>query len=225
MKILLIEDDTEISAYVEMELRHEGYAVTAAGDGTSGLRAALDTDFDVILLDMMLPGLNGLEVLRRLRAQKQTPVIVLTARDTVMDKVTGLDAGANDYITKPFHMEELLARIRALTRTARGESSSVLKNGDIEMDRKKRLVTRGGSSVSLTKTQFDLLEYFLLNLDIVLSREQLLSAVWGYSYAGDSNVVDVYVRYVRKRLGEAADSKLIESVRGIGYVMRSQAAE
>lgn len=225
MKILLIEDDTEISAYVEMELRHEGYAVIAAGDGTSGLRAALDTDFDVILLDMMLPGLNGLEVLRRLRAQKQTPVIVLTARDTVMDKVTGLDAGANDYITKPFHMEELLARIRALTRTARGESSSVLKNGDIEMDRKKRLVTRGGSSVALTKTQFDLLEYFLLNLDIVLSREQLLSAVWGYSYAGDSNVVDVYVRYVRKRLGEAADGKLIESVRGIGYVMRSQAAE
>ena len=177
MRILLIEDDTEISAYVEMELRHEGYAVSAAYDGVSGLQAALDADFDVILLDMMLPGLNGLEVLRRLRAQNQTPVIVVTARDSVMDKVTGLDAGANDYITKPFHVEELLARIRALTRSARGESANLLKNGDIEMDRKKRLVTRGGSSITLTKTQFDLLEYFLLNLDIVLSREQLLSAV------------------------------------------------
>lgn len=184
MRILLIEDDAEISAYVEMELRHEGYAVSAAYDGVSGLQAALDADFDVILLDMMLPGLNGLEVLRRLRAQKQTPVIVVTARDTVMDKVTGLDAGANDYITKPFHVEELL------TRSARGESASLLKNGDIELDRKKRLVTRGGSNITLTKTQFDLLEYFLLNLDIVLLREQLLSAVWGYSYAGDSNVVD-----------------------------------
>lgn len=200
-------------------------AVSAAYDGVSGLQAALDADFDVILLDMMLPGLNGLEVLRRLRAQKQTPVIVVTARDTVMDKVTGLDAGANDYITKPFHVEELLARIRALTRSARGESASLLKNGNIELDRKKRLVTRGGSNITLTKTQFDLLEYFLLNLDIVLSREQLLSAVWGYSYAGDSNVVDVYVRYVRNRLGEAGDGKLIESVRGIGYVMRSQAVE
>lgn len=225
MRILLIEDDTEISAYVEMELRHEGYAVSAAYDGVSGLQAALDADFDVILLDMMLPGLNGLEVLRRLRAQKQTPVIVVTARDTVMDKVTGLDAGANDYITKPFHVEELLARIRALTRSARGESASLLKNGNIELDRKKRLVTRGGSNITLTKTQFDLLEYFLLNLDIVLSREQLLSAVWGYSYAEDSNVVDVYVRYVRNRLGEAGDGKLIESVRGIGYVMHSQAVE
>lgn len=174
----------------------------------------------------MLPGLNGLEVLRRLRLCKQTPVILLTARDTVMDKVAGLDTGANDYVTKPFHIEELFARIRVLARAgAKGDNGSVLKNADIVMDRQKRLVFRGGRHVTLTKTQFDLLEYFLMNLDIVLSREQLLGAVWRYDYAGDSNVVDVYVRYVRNRLGEPADGKLNESVRGIGYVMRSQPVE
>ena len=162
----------------------------------------------------------------RLRLCKQTPVILLTARDTVMDKVAGLDTGANDYVTKSFHIEELFARIRVLARAgAKGDNGSVLKNADIVMDRQKRLVFRGGRHVTLTKTQFDLLEYFLMNLDIVLSREQLLGAVWRYDYAGDSNVVDVYVRYVRNRLGEPADGKLIESVRGIGYVMRSQPVE
>lgn len=226
MKILLIEDDVDIADFVKMELEHEGYAVQTAFDGRTGLDIALAADFGLILLDIMLPGLNGLEVLRRLRLCKQTPVILLTARDTVMDKVAGLDTGANDYVTKPFHIEELFARIRVLARAgAKGNNGSVLKNADIVMDRQKRLVFRGGRHVTLTKTQFDLLEYFLMNLDIVLSREQLLGAVWRYDYAGDSNVVDVYVRYVRNRLGEPADGKLIESVRGIGYVMRSQPVE
>ena len=226
MKILLIEDDVDIADFVKMELEHEGYAVQTAFDGRTGLDIALAADFGLILLDIMLPGLNGLEVLRRLRLCKQTPVILLTARDTVMDKVAGLDTGANDYVTKPFHIEELFARIRGLARAgAKGDNGSVLKNADIVMDRQKRLVFRGGRHVTLTKTQFDLLEYFLMNLDIVLSREQLLGAVWRYDYAGDSNVVDVYVRYVRNRLGEPADGKLIESVRGIGYVMRSQPVE
>ncbi|MED9958122.1 MAG: response regulator transcription factor [Christensenellales bacterium] len=226
MKILLIEDDVDIADFVKMELEHEGYAVQTAFDGRTGLDIALAADFGLILLDIMLPGLNGLEVLRRLRLCKQTPVILLTARDTVMDKVAGLDTGANDYVTKPFHIEELFARIRVLARAdAKGDNGSVLKNADIVMDRQKRLVFRGGRHVTLTKTQFDLLEYFLMNLDIVLSREQLLGAVWRYDYAGDSNVVDVYVRYVRNRLGEPADGKLIESVRGIGYVMRSQPVE
>lgn len=226
MKILLIEDDVDIADFVKMELEHEGYAVQTAFDGRTGLDIALAADFGLILLDIMLPGLNGLEVLRRLRLCKQTPVILLTARDTVMDKVAGLDTGANDYVTKPFHIEELFARIRVLARAgAKGDNGSVLKNADIVMDRQKRLVFRGGRHVTLTKTQFDLLEYFLMNLDIVLSREQLLGAVWRYDYAGDSNVVDVYVRYVRNRLGEPADGKLIESVRGIGYVMRSQPME
>ena len=170
----------------------------------------------------MLPGLNGLEVLRRLRAQKDTPVILLTARDSVMDKVAGLDGGANDYVTKPFHIEELLAPIRVLTRGAQKDTGGLLVNGDVALDQKKRLVTRAGKPVTLTKTQFDLPEYFLLNLDIVLSREQLLSAVWGYTYAGESNIVDVFVRYVRNRLGETGEGRLIESVRGVGYVMRSQ---
>ncbi len=168
----------------------------------------------------MLPGLNGLEVLRRLRgADVKTPVILLTARDSVMDKVAGLDTGANDYVTKPFHIEELLARIRVLTRGAADDG--LLRNADVTLDRKKRQVTRAGEEIALTKTQFDLLEYFMLNPDVVLTREQLLSAVWGYSYAGDSNVVDVYVRYVR-RLHDPAESGLIESVRGVGYVMRSK---
>ncbi len=226
MNILLIEDDRDIAEFVRMELEHEGYTMQTARDGRSGLDKALVFDYDVILLDIMLPMLNGLEVLRRLRAHKQTPVILLTARDTVMDKVTGLDTGANDYVTKPFHIEELFARIRALTRTSvQDGGGTILKNADVVLDRRKRLVFRGSEEVALTKTQFDLLEYFLMNLDIVLSREQLLSAVWGYDYAGDSNVVDVYVRYVRNRLHEPADGKFIESVRGIGYVMRSQPVE
>lgn len=223
MNILLIEDDRDIAEFVQMELEHEGYAVQAAQDGRTGLDKALAFDFDIILLDIMLPSLNGLEVLRRLRTHKQTPVILLTAKDAMMDKVTGLDTGANDYVTKPFHMEELLARIRVLTRSAnKAPNASLLKNADVALDRQKRLVYKAGNVVTLTKTQFDLLEYFLMNQDIVLSREQLLSAVWGYDYAGDSNVVDVYVRYVRNRLHEPADGKLIESVRGVGYVMRSQ---
>lgn len=220
MNVLLIEDDAEIAEFVRLELTHESYQVHVACDGRDGLTLALTAPYDLILLDIMLPELNGLEVLRRLRAQKTTPVILLTARDSVMDKVTGLDARANDYITKPFHIEELLARIRALTRGAQ-QIGGVLRNGDIALDQKKRLATRNGRAVSLTKTQFDLLEYFLLNLDIALSREQLLDNVWGYTYAGDSNIVDVYVRYLRNRLGETADSPLIKSVRGIGYVMHS----
>lgn len=226
MKLLLIEDDGDIVEFVRMELEHEGYAVQCARDGRSGLDMALAADFDLILLDIMLPILNGLEVLRHLRAQKDTPVILLTARDAIIDKVVGLDAGANDYVTKPFHIEELFARIRVLTRAAaKDEKRRVLKNADVILDRQKRLVSRSGSIVSMTKTQFDLLECFLMNLDIVLSRDQLLNAVWGYSYSGDSNIVDVYVRYVRNRLHEPADGKLIESVRGIGYVMRSQPVE
>lgn len=170
MKLLLVEDDADIVEFVRMELEHEGYAVQIARDGRSGLDAALSADFDLILLDVMLPRLNGLEVLRRLRAQWETPVILLTARDAVMDKVAGLDAGANDYVTKPFHIEELFARIRASTRSAaKSGRAQLLKNADVVLDRQKRLVQRGGEAIAMTKTQFDLLEYFLLNLDIVLS--------------------------------------------------------
>ena len=221
MNILLIEDDADIAAFLTMELEHEGYAVSVQRDGPLGLQAALSGGADLILLDIMLPGLNGLEVLRRLRgADLKTPVILLTARDSVMDKVAGLDTGANDYVTKPFHIEELLARIRVLIRAA--SDDGLLRNADVTLDRKRRQVMRSGEEIVLTKTQFDLLEYFMLNTDIVLSRDKLLQAVWGYSYAGDSNVVDVYVRYVRRRLHDPAEGGLIESVRGVGYVMRSK---
>jgi DNA-binding response OmpR family regulator len=225
MRVLIVEDEGEIVSFIKLELEHEGHAVEAASDGRTGLQMALERDFDMILLDVMLPELNGLEVLRRLRTRKNTPVILLTARDALMDKVTGLDAGANDYITKPFHVEELFARMRAIARMAADVNAGevALTLGDIALDRRRRRVTRVGEEIPLTKTQFDLLEYMMLNRDIVLTREQLLSAVWGYSYAGDSNIVDVYVRYLRIRLHEPGDSKLIETVRGVGYVLRSPA--
>ena len=224
MRILIVEDEDEIVDFLKLELEHEGYEVQAVSDGRVGLQLALDGDLDMILLDIMLPSLNGLEVLRRLRAHKNTPVILLTARDAVIDKVTGLDAGANDYIAKPFHVEELFARMRALARSAEGvrQDKDVLSFGDITLNRRTRKVFRAGEEISLTKTQFDLLAYMMLNHDIVLTRDQLLEAVWGYEYGGDSNIVDVYVRYVRIRLNEPGDSKLIETVRGVGYVFRIQ---
>lgn len=223
MRVLIVEDEEEIVGFLKLELEHEGFEVSAAADGRVGLQMALEGDYDLILLDIMLPTLNGLEVLRRLRAHKNTPVILLTARDAIVDKVTGLDAGANDYITKPFHVEELFARMRAITRVMEEShhEKDVLSSGDIMLNRRTRKVFRAGEEVTLTKTQFDLLAYMMCNHDIVLTREQLLGAVWGYEYAGDSNIVDVYVRYVRIRLHEPGDSKLIETVRGVGYVFRN----
>lgn len=222
MHILLIEDEVEIVRFVKLELEHEGYSVTAATDGRTGLDLALAECFDLILLDVMLPELNGIEVLRRIRREKHTPVIMLTARDTIADKVTGLDMGANDYITKPFHIEELLARIRACLRVSSQEveDASVIKIGDLTLNTAQRLVLRAGKTIVLTKTQYDLLEYLVRNHNIVLTREQILNEVWGYDYLGDSNVVDVYIRYVRTRLGDTNANRLIETVRGVGYVIR-----
>ncbi len=225
VRILFVEDETEIVRFVKLELEHEGYAVTAAADGRTGLDLALSECFDLILLDVMLPELNGIEVLRRLRREKHTPVIMLTARDTIVDKVTGLDTGANDYITKPFHIEELLARIRACLRVSphEAEDAPVIKVGDLALDTAQRLVIRNGKTILLTKTQYDLLEYLVRNRNIVLTREQILNEVWGYDYLGDSNVVDVYIRYVRTRLGDTSANRLIETVRGVGYVIRENA--
>lgn len=195
MRILIVEDEKEIVRIVKLELEHEGYDVCAAFDGRSGLEAALEGSFDLILLDVMLPELNGFALLRRLRQEKQTPVIMLTARDDVIDKVTGLDTGANDYITKPFHIEELLARIRAALRAKTIAAGETLSAGSLSVDTAQRLVFRNGEAVELTKTQYDLIEYLIRNKNVVLTREQILAEVWGYSYAGDSNIVDVYVRY------------------------------
>ena len=220
-KILIVEDEAAIARFVELELRHEGYAVDKTEDGRSGLDQALAEAYDLILLDIMLPGLSGREVLRRLRREKDTPVILLTARDTVMDKVSGLDMGADDYITKPFAIEELLARIRSALRKRPAKApDALLTLGPITMDTARRQVRCGGQAVELTTREFDVLRLFLENPEIVLSRETFLSKVWGYDYVGETNVVDVYIRYLRSKLDAACGRSLIHTVRGVGYVLR-----
>ncbi len=237
-KILIVEDEEKLSRYLELELNHEGYTVNKAFDGNTGLSMATEGEFDLILLDIMLPGINGLEVLRRLQAKKQTPVILLTARDAVMDKVSGLDAGAVDYITKPFAIEELLARIRVALKLHAPASSSnnenSLKNassaydsedtytwGELRLNEKSRQVYYGHDPITLSNREFIMLETFLKNKDIVLSRETLLESVCGYDYFGETNVIDVYVRYLRTKIDDKYGVKMIETVRGVGYVIRS----
>ena len=221
-KILLVEDEEKLARFVELELKHEGYAVEKAFDGRTGLDMAESGDYDLLLLDIMLPGLNGLEVLRRLRKTKQTPVIMLTARDAVMDKVTGLDMGADDYVTKPFSIEELLARIRAALRkqSSQKQDSGLLSCGGLSVDVSRHRVTREGKEIELTGREFSLLQYFMENKTIVLTRDQLLEKVWGYEYMGETNVVDVYVRYLRGKIDDGFDQKLLQTVRGVGYVLR-----
>ena len=220
-RILIVEDEAAIARFVELELRHEGYQVDKAEDGRAGLEQALAGQYDLVLLDIMLPALSGLEVLRRLRREKDTPVILLTARDTVMDKVSGLDMGADDYITKPFAIEELLARIRtALRKRPAKAPEPVLTLGPITMDTARRQVRCNGQAVELTTREFDVLRLFLENPEIVLSRETFLSRVWGYDYVGETNVVDVYIRYLRSKMDAACGKSLIHTVRGVGYVLR-----
>lgn len=221
--ILLIEDEEAMARFMELELNHEGYAVTKRFDGREGLEEALRGAYDLILLDIMLPGINGLEVLRRLRRDKQTPVILITARDAVMDKVTGLDAGAEDYITKPFAIEELLARIRAALRHhVVEEQAQTLCVGAVALDPMRHTVTVNGAEVVLTGREFQLLQYMMENQNIVLSRETLLSHVWGYDYLGETNVVDVYIRYLRQKIDEAHHIKTLHTIRGVGYVMKTE---
>ncbi len=224
--ILIVEDEVRLARFLELELDHEGYAVTCAADGRSGLDAARSGDFDLILLDVMLPGLNGLEVLRRLRGEKDVPVILLTARDSVMDKVSGLDMGANDYITKPFSIEELLARIRAALRTgaAAAKKTAVLRCGDLTLDPARHTAAYGGAALQLTYKEFLLLQTLLENRDIVQTRDALLERVWGYDYAGETNVVDVYIRYLRQKIDDRFGVKLIHTVRGLGYVIKGDGA-
>ena len=222
-RILMVEDEEKLARFVELELTHEGYQVEKAFDGRTGLELAEKGGFDLLLLDIMLPGLNGLEVLRRLRKEgSSVPVIMLTARDAVMDKVTGLDMGADDYVTKPFSIEELLARIRAALRkqTVQKKEDSLLSCADLTVDVSRHRVTRGGKEIELTGREFSLLQFFMENKTIVLSRDQLLEKVWGYDYLGETNVVDVYVRYLRGKIDDAHGVKLIHPVRGVGYVMR-----
>ena len=221
-RILIVEDEEKLARFVELELNHEGYEVQKAFDGRTGLMMALEGESDLILLDVMLPGMSGLELLRRLRKEKQTPVILVTARDAVMDKVTGLDMGADDYITKPFEIEELLARIRAALRKriSPAPGAAVLSSGALHLDPARHEVRYGGDVLNLTHREFALLQVLMENRSIVLSREKLLELVWDYDYAGETNVVDVYIRYLRAKIDDAYGVKYIHTVRGVGYVFR-----
>ena len=220
--ILLVEDEEKLARMVELELKYEGYSVEKAFDGRKGLELALSGAFDLVLLDIMLPQLSGMEVLRRLRRESQVPVIMLTARDSVVDKVSGLDSGADDYITKPFAIEELLARIRAALRTKSGRDSQMLAVGPLAMEVESRRVTVRGQEVELTKKEFDLLRHLLENKGRVLTREALLDSVWGFDFVGETNSVDVYIRFLRSKIDEAFGVKLIHTVRGVGYVIKEE---
>ncbi|BDG79641.1 DNA-binding response regulator [Bacillus halotolerans] len=222
--ILIVEDEEKIARVLQLELEYEGYSVTIKHNGSEGLNAATEGSYSLLLLDVMLPGLSGLEVLRRLRkTDQETPVILLTARDSVPDKVTGLDIGANDYVTKPFEIEELLARIRAALRQTGSKTEDIgtfLTYDDLQVNEKTREVRRGDKEVELTPREFDLLVYMLKHPQQVLTREQILSSVWGFDYIGDTNVVDVYIRYIRKKLDYPYEKQLIHTVRGVGYTIK-----
>ncbi|MFQ9516529.1 MAG: response regulator transcription factor [Eubacterium sp.] len=232
-RILIVEDEDKLARFVELELMHEGYEICKAANGRDALSIALSEDFDLILLDIMLPGLNGLEVLRRLQKEKIIPVILLTARDAVMDKVAGLDAGAVDYVTKPFAIEELLARIRVALKfhgkpamgvlSARTEEEGVYCWKKLTLSDRRHQVIYDGHEINLTNREFQMLKTLLENQDIVLSRDTLLEKVCGFDYVGETNVVDVYVRFLRSKIDEVFDIKMIQTVRGVGYVIKSEA--
>ncbi len=222
-KILIVEDELKIARFLELELKHEGYEVLLAGDGRTGLEKATKENVDLIILDLMLPGLSGIEVCRRVRLESQVPIIMLTAKDDVTDKVAGLDTGADDYMTKPFAIEELLARIRvALNRKKHaGEvKTEILQYGDLKLNLTSHSAVYGEDELQLTKKEYELLEYMLRNKNIVLTREQLLNHVWDYEYFGDTNVVDVYIRYLRQKIDEKYGIRLISTVRGVGYIIK-----
>ena len=221
-KILVVEDEKQMSMFIEMELSHEGYNVDVALDGIEGLKKALDKEFDLILLDVMLPGLNGIEVCKKVRQVSKVPIIMITAKSDIPDKVIGLDVGANDYLTKPFAIEELLARIRVYTRDKLSEDDyDAIKLRDVTLINKTHQFFRGDKEIELTKKEFDLLEILLVNKDIVMKREQLIEKVWGYDFIGDTNVVDVFIRYLRSKIDDDFEDKLITTVRGVGYVIKS----
>jgi len=219
-RILIIEDEKQMAQLLEMELVHEGYMVDTAYDGIAGLDILENADYDLVLLDIMLPGLNGIEVCKKLRQFSNVPVIMLTAKGDVNDKVTGLDAGANDYLPKPFAIEELLARVRVYTRGGvPNNAKNRLELNDIVMDNEKHQVWRAGKEIELTKKEYDLLKMLLINKNVVLSRDQLIEGVWGYDYEGEANVVDVFIRYLRSKLDDGFEKKVITTVRGVGYVI------
>lgn len=221
-RILIIEDEEKIARFIELELVHEGYEIEKAMDGRDGLEKIKTRPFDLILLDVMLPGINGIEVLRRVRQSSNVPIILLTARDSVIDKVTGLDAGADDYVTKPFAIEELLARVRTTLRKKKSVRNTELTFGKCQLNITLRTCTVSGSDIELTKKEFDLLQLLLENKNHVLTREVLLEKIWGYEFDGTTNAVDVYIRHLRQKIEEPFQLRLITAVRGVGYVIKDE---
>jgi len=225
-RLLVIEDEEGIARILQLELEHEGYEVGRAEDGRTGLEMASSGEWDLVLLDVMLPGINGIEVLRRLRSGgNPIPVVLITARDTVPDKVSGFETGANDYITKPFAMEELLARVRNLLRifqqqAKEGEGSDVLRAADLSIELRTRKVFRKEHAIELTPREFDLLVYLAENKNQEKTREEILTDVWGYDFIGETNLVDVYIRYLRQKLDRGFRYKLIHTIRGVGYMLK-----
>ncbi len=220
-KILIIEDDREISGIVAMELQFEGYDVTVEADGLSGLETATALAPDLVILDCMLPGLDGFEVCRKLRSASDVPILMLTARGRVADRVKGLDIGADDYVVKPFDLEELLARIRAQLRKHASRAATLLI-GDLTVDPITRETRRGEREIHLSAKEWDLLAYLMRNPRRVLTREQILEAVWGYDFGGESNILDVYIRYLRQKIELPGKPRLIHTIRGVGYVLREE---
>ncbi|EKO1912082.1 response regulator transcription factor [Clostridium botulinum] len=223
-RILIVEDEVKISRFLQLELQYEGYEIDQAYDGREGLDKALNEKYDLILLDIMLPKLNGMEVCRRIRQISDIPIIMLTAKDETTDIVMGLDTGADDYITKPFAIEELLARIRVALKRKKLEvkDSNTISIKGLELNLDKHIVSYNQQIIDLTKTEFDLLKFFMENKNIALNREQILDKVWGFDYFGDTNVVDVYVRYLRTKIDNKYSERFIYTIRGVGYLLKDE---
>jgi len=221
-KIIIIEDEKKIARFLELELKHEGYEVELSYDGREGLEKINSGDFDLVLLDLMLPNLSGIEICRRVRRESNIPIIMVTAKDQVMDKVMGLDLGAHDYITKPFAIEELLARMRGILRRNKSKDiqNNILSIQGLTVNTDIRQLTIDGEIIDLTKTEYDLLVYLLKNKGLVLTRSQIIEEVWGYDYPGDTNIVDVYIRYLRSKIDDKYKQNYIHTVRGVGYVIK-----
>lgn len=221
MRVLIVEDEQDLQNILVKRLNTEHYSVDACGNGEDALDYINMATYDLIVLDIMIPGTDGLQVLQRLRADNHTtPVLLLTAKDTIDDRVTGLDLGADDYLVKPFAFDELLARIRVLMRRNTGNTSNVFEIADLVVDCNMHKVTRGGQVITLSSKEFAILEYMIRNKDVVLTRDKIEQHVWNYDYEGGSNIIDVYVRYLRKKIDSQFETKLIHTVRGTGYVLR-----
>ena len=225
-RILLIEDEDQMARFIQLELQYEGYEVSVVHDGREGYESFESGTYDLVLLDLMLPGLHGLEVLRRIRKTSEVPVIIITCKDEVMDKVMGLDAGADDYIAKPFAIEELLARIRTTLKKSVApmdqEENGLITFKPLTIDISQRMVKAGDIIIELTKTEFDLLIHLIQNKNVVLTRKQIVSAVWGFDFDGHTNIVDVYIRYLRTKIDERFNIKIIRTIRGVGYYAKEQ---